>query len=153
MKTITLKPFTLKKAHSFYQNYQADPAMWGENNYSYDKEWVENYYKEKALDPTRKVFALCLENQVIGEVELKRISLEKGEATLSIHLQKDECKGKGYGTKGETLIINYGFQTLGLNRIYADSLKTNKRSQHVLEKVGFIKTHEEGMFVYYQLDK
>lgn len=76
-------------------------------------------------------------NKPIGEVQLKQIDYGKKECTLSIHMQNDAVKGKGYGTKAEQLAIEYAFKELGMNAVNADSVKKNARSQHVMEKVGF----------------
>ncbi|MDH5415426.1 MAG: GNAT family N-acetyltransferase, partial [Flavobacteriaceae bacterium] len=41
-------------------------------------------------------------------------------------------------------IVAYGFKTFPINRIYARPFGTNKGSQRVLEKAGFI---QEGKFI------
>jgi RimJ/RimL family protein N-acetyltransferase len=45
--------------------------------------------------------------------------------------------GKGIMTKAITEIINYGFQTFDIVRIFARPFSTNLNSQRVLEKTGF----------------
>jgi [ribosomal protein S5]-alanine N-acetyltransferase len=42
----------------------------------------------------------------------------------------------GYCTEAARAVTAYGFETLGLNRLYASVLKRNPASQHVLEKIG-----------------
>ena len=42
------------------------------------------------------------------------------------------------------------FLKLGMETVFADTLLDSKRSQHVLEKVGFQETHRDNTFVYYQ---
>jgi RimJ/RimL family protein N-acetyltransferase len=72
---------------------------------------------------------------------------------LAIHLVNDSVKGKGYGSEAEGLIINYAFDQIGLNTVYADTVLRNKRSQHVLEKLGFKYVYEDEVFKYYELKK
>lgn len=148
---ILLKPFTYNRCHEFYQGYQADPQMWGDGTFTYNKEAIDRYYQHKVLDENRRFFAICLEDKVIGEIQLKRICLEKGEGTLSVHLQRDEFKNKGYGTQAEKMVIAYGFNRLKLQAIYADCVKNNLRSQHVLQKIGFMYTHEDENLKYYKM--
>lgn len=45
--------------------------------------------------------------------------------------------GLGIATKAVNLIVQYGFDTLGLMRIYSGVFEYNKASQRVLEKAGF----------------
>ena len=51
------------------------------------------------------------------------------------------------------LLIRYAFECLGMNTIYADAVKKNTRSQHVLEKVGFYLYGEDDMFKLYRYDR
>ena len=82
---------------------------------------------------------------------MKDLDAEKG--TLSIHMKNDVFKNHGYGTRAEFLALDYAFYTLGLQTVFADVIHKNRRSQHVLEKVGFQETHSSEQFVYYRCDK
>ena len=83
----------------------------------------------------------------------KQIDMDKRECTLSIHMQNDSFKGKGYGTEAENLAIKYAFDELGMVAVNADTVVKNTRSQHILEKIGFQFLKEDGYFRYYRLDK
>ena len=149
---IVFREFTLPMCHAFWKSYVADPDML-DRAYEYDPAWVDRYYREKVCSDTRRVFAVCVGGEVIGEVMLKRIDPEKGCAVLSIHLAHDGCKNRGYGTAAERYMIEYGFRQLGLHTIYADCVHRNKRSRHVLEKVGFRLIREDSTFRYYEIRK
>jgi RimJ/RimL family protein N-acetyltransferase len=43
---------------------------------------------------------------------------------------------QGYATEAAKCLVQFGFETLGLERVYAYVLKRNRRSAHVLEKAG-----------------
>jgi len=86
----------------------------------------------------------------IGELQLKQINRENRECTLSIHMQNDTVKGRGYGTHAEKLALQYAFDFLGMVAVNADTITQNKRSQHVLEKVGFQFIGEKDGFKYYR---
>jgi len=44
--------------------------------------------------------------------------------------------GHGYATEGARAALRYGFQTLGLREIVAQTVPANVRSRHVMEKLG-----------------
>lgn len=52
-------------------------------------------------------------------------------------MKNENYKDRGFGTRAEQLAIEYIFYQLDIPVLYADSVLTNTRSQHVLEKVGF----------------
>lgn len=44
--------------------------------------------------------------------------------------------GKGYATEGAKAALEYGFKTLGLNEIVSFTTVMNRRSRHVMKKMG-----------------
>lgn len=104
--------------------------------YKYDENAVNRYFESKQ-NPSRVLFAIMKDGRPIGELQLKQIDRENKECTLSIHMQNDTVKGYGYGTCAEQLALQYAFDTLGMVAVNADTVIKNKRSQHVLEKIGF----------------
>lgn len=146
---IVLKPYTLEMCHEFHKDYISDPAM-TYDEYIYNKDEVDRYYQNKVLDINRKFFAICYNDKVIGEIQLKRIDFEKLCGTLSIHLINDSVKGIGFGTEAERLIIKYAVNKLGFNTIYADSIHRNYRSKHILQKLGFEHFYDDDILAYYK---
>ncbi len=47
--------------------------------------------------------------------------------------------GRGVGSEAVRAVVGYGFETLGLNRIYARTIVDNIESVHLLERLGFIR--------------
>lgn len=120
------------------------------SNYVYCEADVDaRWERQKQLG--RIHLAVMLEEEPIGEILFKNI--HSGEATFSIHMKNDHFKNRGCGTKAEMLALDYAFHTLQLNTVFADAIHKNKRSQHVLEKVGFLRTHEDDRYVYYKCEK
>ncbi len=99
--------------------------------------------------PDRVLFAVLKDGVPIGELQLKQIDREKRECTLSVHMQNDGVKGRGYGTQAERLALRYAFDVLGMGAVNADTVVKNTRSQHILEKLGFQHVRDEGDFRYY----
>ena len=85
--------------------------------------------------------------RLIGNTGLT--SLDGGpEIEVGYHLSQ-EAWGKGYATEVAGALLDYGFQTLGLQTILAVTHPDNVASQRVLEKVGMIR---QGMGHYYGQD-
>lgn len=99
------------------------------------------------------MFVILLGDRPIGELQLKRIDPEKAECTLSIHMQNDTVKGKGFGTQAERMAVQYAFEEMGMAAVNADTVAGNTRSQHVLEKVGFAFVRTDGTFNYYRIER
>ncbi len=152
MDNITLQPYTLERCQQFWQTYEADADMM-DGQFSYDPNWVECYWEGKCQEDNRCYFAICLNTVVIGEVQLKAINFDEKTAILSIHLNEQRYKNRGFGTEALQQMCEYGFHKLYLQKIYADCLHRNKRSRHVLEKQGFVHTHSDETFHYFVLEK
>lgn len=153
MKEVTLCIMTRELCHELYRSWENDPAIYSDLDlftpYHYDKDTVNKYFDSKQ-SPSRILFAIMREGKPIGELHLKQIDTENKECTLSIHMQNDTVKGRGYGTCAEKLVLKYAFDVLGMAAVNADTVVKNTRSQHVLEKAGFQYTGERDGFKYYR---
>ncbi len=145
---VTLQPYSNELCHQYWKEYISDPDMW-DFEYAYDYEKVEKYYQLKTVDKTRVIFAIFVDDKIIGEIQLKKIDVKNRHATLSIAISNDKYKNRGYGTKAQKLIIDFAFNQLNLEIIYADVVHRNLRSMHVLEKNGFKHTHNDETFSYF----
>ena len=74
-ENISLLPYTMERCHEFWKDYVVDYNMW-DKEYIYDKNWVNKYFNLKVLDKTRSFFAICIDDKVIGEIQLKNINTE-----------------------------------------------------------------------------
>lgn len=153
MEEVFLCVMTRELCHELYQSWENDPAIYNDMDlftpYHYDKDKVDQYFDSKQ-GPSRVLFAIMKDGKPIGEIHLKQIDMERKECTLSIHMQNDAVKGRGYGTQAEKLALKYAFDVLGMSTVNADTVIKNTRSQHVLEKVGFQYMGEKDGFKYYR---
>lgn len=151
-----LRPMTGELCHELYRFWENDDSINMDmsmfKEYVYNEKSVDHYFDSKQ-GTSRRMFAIMLEDRPIGELQLKQIDMDKREYTLSIHMQNDSFKGKGYGTEAENLAIKYAFDELGMVAVNADTVVKSTRSQHILEKIGFQFLKEEGDFRYYRLEK
>jgi [ribosomal protein S5]-alanine N-acetyltransferase len=81
-------------------------------------------------------------NQLIGTIGLREIDQEHLQAEMGFWIGTDWW-GKGYATEAAKRVIRFGFEELGLNRIYAHHMVRNPASGRVLEKSGM---RDEGLF-------
>ena len=102
--------------------------------YQYSEERYDAYW-QRQLDLGRVHLAVMLQDAPIGEVILKNIDEASRSCTMRIHLQNDRVKKRGYGTQAELLALQYAFHEMQMDTVYADTIKKNQRSQHVLVKV------------------
>ena len=68
-------------------------------------------------------------------------------------MQSDAVKGRGFGTRAEQMAVEYAFRELEMDRVMADAILKNTRSQYVLQKAGFWFLKEEAGFRWYCVDK
>jgi RimJ/RimL family protein N-acetyltransferase len=101
-------------------------------------QWIEP--QSKTWEEGRAaVFAVCLpdpseQGTVIGVVGLEIDSVhERAELGYWVGL---EHWGKGYCTEAAATVIEFGFEQLGLNRIFAYHMLRNPASGRVMQKLG-----------------
>ena len=152
---VYLLPMTVEMYHEYFKEYQNDLDLYIDKAaytaYFYDEEKVNQYIK-KQTDLKRRVFAIMFRAEMVGELVIKNIE-EHRSATLGLAMKNTQYKDRGFGTKAEQLAIEYVFHELDIPVLYADAILSNKRSQHVLEKVGFQLTGEDEQFKYYRIDR
>lgn len=151
MSGVYLLPMTAEMYHDYFKEYQNDLDLYMDKQayepYVYSADKVDKYIqRQKGLN--RKTFAIMNGNEMVGELIIKNI-VEKQSATIGVAMKNAKYKDKGYGTKAERLAIEYVFKELDIPVLYADTILTNTRSRHVLEKLGFEFIKEEGDFRYY----
>lgn len=87
-------------------------------------------------NPTR-IFAIDIENQAIGGIGLHpQADIYARNAELGYWLA-EPFWGKGIVTSAVQQIVEIGFKTLDIDRIFARPFGTNIGSRRVLEKAGF----------------
>ena len=141
--------------HCYFREFENDPDLWLDKEkyvpYIYSKEKAEQYI-QRQTELKRINLAIMYGNDIAGEIVLKNIE-EHRCATMGIMLKNDTYKGRGIGTQAEKLTVRYVFNVLNIPVLFADSIRTNTRSQHVLEKAGFRFIREDRDFRYYRIDR
>ncbi len=73
----------------------------------------------------------------VGNVWLWAIEPRHRKAELRIVIGEAAARGKGVGTQAIDLLCRYGFERLGLHRIYAYVLAINPTARRAFERAGF----------------
>ena len=152
---ISLAPMTEDMYFRYFQDYTHDPDLNLPGQayvpHVYSEEWIKKYI-QRQRDLKRIPLAILRGDEVVGEIVLKKIEARRC-ATMGIALKNAAYKDQGIGTAAERLVIDYVFYELDIPTLYADTLQTNTRSQHVLEKAGFSYVGEDRDFKYYRIDR
>lgn len=85
------------------------------------------------------VFNVILNNGIyLGDIILQYINMQRRCASIGMRIDNRGNRGNGYGTEAGKLLLNYGFNDLGLRRIEADTMENNVAGQRSLEKIGLV---------------
>lgn len=100
-----------------------------------EREWFQGNYK----DDREIVLAITLKenDKHLGNIGLHAIQWKDRQAELGIMIGEREEWDKGYGAEAIGLMLEYGFERLGLHRIYLRVYGHNPRAQRCYEKAGF----------------
>lgn len=96
--------------------------------------FIENYDHYQKFGFGRWAVIVKETNKFIGWCGLK-FSPDKNETDIGFRFFQ-ECWNKGFATESATACLNFGFQTLKINRIIGRAMKENTGSIKVLEKIG-----------------
>jgi RimJ/RimL family protein N-acetyltransferase len=99
--------------------------------------WLERH-AAKSHSGEGYFFAVCElgDDRFIGTTWFKEVNTVDGNSELAIYMDKDHI-GSGWGTDAQRTLLNFGFGTLGLERIWLTVNASNARAIRSYEKVGF----------------
>ena len=103
---------------------------------TFEKQWVKKHIENQQ---NSVVFVVCEKKTdvIVGYVYLNDIDYQKRSCSFAKLLGNKDLWGKGYGTQATMLALYYAFYELGLERVEATQLLTNRASIRVNEKCGF----------------
>ena len=107
--------------------------------YPFSTENMISFIKSSWEDRRNVHYAIANENdEYIGTISLKNISYIDKNAEYAIVTRK-KFWGLNVASSATDKILNYGFNTLNLNKIYLNVLSSNLRAVRFYEKYGFKK--------------
>ena len=92
-------------------------------------------YLARWEDRSVKTFIIEAEDLPIGMATL--YDFRRGGCELGIKIGPDTLRGKGLASEAVELLVEYVFDTLGLENVRGSTLSHNHRMQRVFEKNGF----------------
>lgn len=110
-------PNSLKETHKFIKKCHA--GMRSKREFNFGMEEIQS-------------------RKIIGCIGLARVNLNFRHAEAGFWVAK-KLWGQGIGKEAVNLILKFGFDQLGLNRIYARVMHPNTASAHLLESIGFVR--------------
>jgi len=157
--TIYLEGLSKKHVSEQYAGWLNDKDVCRENSHGNVHNTIEmtrDYVASVNKAANIAVFAIISkkENRHVGNISLGRISWINNSGEISILIGGKDYWGKGIGTEAYRLVISYGFNILGLHRLYSGMTVRNKGMIKVAEKVGMVKEglskeafSKEGVFI------
>lgn len=114
-----------------------------------EEDWLE---KLKDREDTIHL-AITLPNEdgsekLIGNCGIHRIDWKNRSAEIGITIGEKEYQNKGYGTEAIELLLEYGFNTVNLNRIELQVYDYNVRAIKTYKKIGFIEEGRRRKFMF-----
>lgn len=112
--------------------------------FPHTKNKTESYLKmmlEGSSDARGFVIANKENGEYIGQIDLIEIDWVSRKGTLGIVIGRKDYLGKGIGTEAISLLLNFAFNEMNLNKIDLTLSDYNKRGIRCYEKCGFV---EEG---------
>jgi RimJ/RimL family protein N-acetyltransferase len=111
---------------------------WGPNTPDESRAFVEAAVASSA-SPARARYALALTLASpgrligVGELNVRSVPFRTGEISYIVH---PDLWGQGFATEAAAALLRFGFDDLGLHRIYATCDPRNVASGRVLQKCG-----------------
>ena len=101
--------------------------------------WLDEV-QEKMGKGTGYFFAVCElgDDRFIGTIWLNHVNTHHANAELAIYMDRDHI-GAGWGTDAQRVLLDFGFNTLRMERVYLTVDAENARAIRSYEKVGFKK--------------
>lgn len=129
------------------QRNRPELMQWFRQEHAITSKEQKLFFKQYQRDRARKTDYIFLPQLVtksgkerIGYARLHKIDRRHGTAEFAIFIVP-EYQRRGHGEQSLRLLLDYGFRTLKLRRIYSDVIEGNK-SLKLFKKVGF---QAEGM--------
>jgi [ribosomal protein S5]-alanine N-acetyltransferase len=123
--------------------YQSDPLYlryydWKERTPEAVQEfvgWFLNHQKQKPRFKFQLAVVLKSNNQLIGNCGIRMEQANALQADIGYELDPKHWN-RGYATEAAHAMVDYGFSTFGLHRVWSWCVADNAGSAHVLEKLG-----------------
>ena len=160
---LIIRPFVMSDSKRLYEccnDFELVKTTLG-IPWPYTEKMAESWIPQKEEDAKNGVsykYAICMKdtpNNIIGCISLMGTNSLAKKAELGYWVER-KLWGKGIATEAANAMIDFGFNTLKLNSIYARFFDINPASGRVMEKCGMtycemLRQHEFRFDQYYNI--
>jgi len=114
----------------------------GEFNHDNQVAWLKNHVETGEVAQMiiyEKKSEYGENDRKVGCVYIRDIDKKNNKGEYGVFIGEADARGRGIGTKVAKLMLRYGFEKLGLHRIYLRVLEGNERAVKSYEHAGFEK--------------
>jgi RimJ/RimL family protein N-acetyltransferase len=105
---------------------------------AYEERWFERMSADQGKAGYFFVACLLEDDRPVGTIGLFELDLVSGSAGLGITVGDPADRGRGLGTDMLRALVEFGFGSLRLERIWLDVFAFNPEARRVYERVGFV---------------
>lgn len=139
---LALRPFQPEDAEPISARILAESdTSFGHSRFPYSAILLADWFGEMSDSDPATDFEMTVvhreSGELLGEVGLYAIDWRAHTAESGWWIYRAEDRGQGYGTEANQLLLEYAFDHLGLNMIWAWVKCLNPRSQAGLRKQGY----------------
>jgi RimJ/RimL family protein N-acetyltransferase len=120
-----------------------DPAVWvpyvrhWPTNVETEQQWISSQLSRR--DELNFMIFEKSTGQPVGLAGLRSLDAANGTGRLGLLIGEAERRGRGLATEAVKLLVNYGFDYLGLRRVNLSVLADNAAALGLYEKLGFVR--------------
>ena len=135
---VDVAPLKEEHVRDFLTWTDYDDPLFCMYNFLEDEDTVGDWYRWKTKGRRDQYFAILKEGRAAGYMGLKNISRITRSAEVGIILDRAVID-RGLGRAAMDWLLDYGFDTLGLEWIFLEVLPWNGRAIHLYASLGFEK--------------
>ncbi len=114
-----------------------------------EEDWIESLREDnESIHFSIVIFHENKLEKLIGNCGLNNINWKDRIAEAGIVIGEKEYHNKGYGTEALNILLEYGFNTVNLNRIELLVYEYNTRAIKSYKKVGFVEEGRKRQFIW-----
>lgn len=111
-------------------------VMMGHDGQPHTAADVLAYYDELRTEGGRP-FLLYVGGVLMGDADFRNIDIEEASGEFAIMIGERASQGRGLGTRFALMLHRFGYDVLGLERIFISVIPANAASRRLFEKLGY----------------
>lgn len=138
---ITLAPVSLqdsqvllnmRNAESVRCNFPSDSLITESEHSKWIKKVLNTPYRAQWLIKAKTI------STTVGSVWLEEIDLANSHAEFGFYLSDTSQRNNGVSLEAEYRVLEYAFETLGINKVYCETLGSNLKVSRMHSRLGFL---------------